>query len=219
MIKEFFAGLLASLTGVIGAQAPVPDQSQNIVDLPPEEIMQELGHEEQNRFFHFLDSSLQKRRGHRGPQFQEDHFELPENWDQMSREERKAWMQEQRAERFEEQFGVARPDGWEDMTKEERRTWMEENIDPDLLPHKPELPENWDQMSREERKAWMHEQHAERFEETWGVALPDDWEEYSKEERKTWLEENVPDFEPPKPPHRRGQRGFGPGQGPQGLGQ
>lgn len=186
MMKEFIAGLLATLSGLVGASGPLPDQPADMSGNTISEMMQEFDEEQQSVVFDYLGDFVETHRPEKRMRMKPS---LPDDWQEMSEEERQVWMQADRAAKFEERFGVAQPDGWEQMMPEDRRIWMTENIDSSLLPQKPERPE-----------------------------LPENWEDMSGQERYDWKQENAPGFKSRRfMPHRPGKQGFGPqGFGVQG---
>ena len=99
-------------------------------------------------------------------------MELPDDWEDMTDEEQRAYMEANRPEMSEGGMGrggggMELPDDWEDMTEEEQRAYMEAN--------RPEMSEGG--MGR-----------------GGGMELPDDWEDMTEEEQRAYMEANRPEM-------------------------
>ncbi|MFH1712001.1 MAG: hypothetical protein ABH846_02065 [Patescibacteria group bacterium] len=81
--------------------------------------------------------------------------DLPENWREMTREEKQAWSEENGLELPPRRMNRPElPEDWVDMTDVERHGWMREQMEEKLGI---ELPDNWQDMTREEHRDWLKE--------------------------------------------------------------
>jgi hypothetical protein len=118
----------------------------------------------------------------KGMQRSRDRMEMPEGFEDMTQEERKAYMEENSSQAKERGVpqGMELPEGWEDMTEEEKHTYMEEN--------RPEGSEDFD---TNERKGGMLESLLEEA----NIDLPDEWDDMTREERQSFLEKIILKFQ------------------------
>ncbi|MDA0208316.1 MAG: hypothetical protein O3B64_02850 [bacterium] len=105
MFDHLFGGVFAALS-----QANNVEAAENMHD--PSEIREVKSEFHEHERF---------RRMHRAKL----RAELPDDFEEMSEEERRDWFEARHEEAFEERFGVEMPDDWREMTREERGAWFE----------------------------------------------------------------------------------------------
>ena len=113
-MKGILAGVLSS-AAIVGVTAVLPAAAADT-----EETTTDSTH------------CAEMRMEHRGDRGMRGDIERPDNWDEMTQEERHTYMRSQHMEMLEEKFGVTLPENWTEMSREEHREWLQSNTDIDL---------------------------------------------------------------------------------------